>query len=61
MAGVAPTTSENHLFATCRKTIFPSFLCQEIFLSERSRPDVQATVAFLTTWVTEPEKDDYKN
>ena len=31
-----------------------------LFLCKRARPDLQTAVAFLSTWVQRPDRDDYK-
>jgi hypothetical protein len=70
MAGVATSPAAEHLFEV--NVIDPEFLSEEdgkyfhtmtaklLFLSKRARPDLQQAVAFLTTRVRKPDKDDYK-
>jgi hypothetical protein len=69
MGGVAMTPASDHLF-TVNDT--PEFLEKEtadlfhhltaklLFVAKRARPDIQTAVAFLTTRVKKPDKDDYK-
>jgi hypothetical protein len=69
MGGVAMTPASDHLF-TVNDT--PEFLDKEtadlfhhltaklLFVAKRARPDIQTAVAFLTTRVKKPDKDDYK-
>jgi hypothetical protein len=40
--------------------LFHHFTAKLLFLSKRARPDIQTTVAFLTTRVKAPDEDDYK-
>jgi hypothetical protein len=69
MAGEASTPAANHLFTINQKPIllseenadlFHHFTAKLLFLSKRARPDIQTTVAFLTTRVKAPDEDDYK-
>jgi hypothetical protein len=41
-------------------TIFHNFVAQCLFLTKRARPDISTAVAFLTTRVKGPDKDDWK-
>ena len=70
MDGTAPTPAANHLFKV--NTVNPKRLEPQmadmfhhnvvklLFLCNRSRPDIQMSVAFLCTRVKEPDYDDYK-
>ena len=40
--------------------IFHNAVAKCLYLSKRSRPDIQTAVAFLTTRVKEPDEDDWK-
>ena len=67
--GTSVTPAANHLFdidENCRKLdlttseLFHHVVAQLLFLSKRGRPDVLTGVAFLTTCVKAPDKDDLK-
>jgi hypothetical protein len=69
MAGEAATPAANHLFEVSEKPVllsqekaelFHHYTAKLLFLCKRARPDVQTTVAFLTTRVRTPDEDDYK-
>jgi hypothetical protein len=69
MAGEAATPAANHLFEVNNKPklldeetsdLFHHFTAKLLFLAKRARPDIQTTVAFLTTRVKSPDEDDYK-
>ena len=64
------TSMGNHLFKVddaCEKLlkrdkiIFHRLVAKLLFLSKRSRKDIQPTIAFLTIIVINPEKDDWNN
>jgi hypothetical protein len=40
--------------------VFHNFVAKCLFLTKRARPDIHTAVAFLTTWVKKPDKDDWK-
>jgi hypothetical protein len=69
MAGEAATPAVNHLFEVNEKPIlldkeklelFHHYTAKLLFLCKRARPDIQTAVAFLTTRVRTPDKDDHK-
>jgi hypothetical protein len=69
MAGEAATSAANHLFEVNNKPklldeetsdMFHHHTAKLLFLAKRARPDIQTTVAFLTTRVKSPDEDDYK-
>jgi hypothetical protein len=69
MAGESATPAANHLFTIREEPIlldeetsdkFHSYTAKLLFVSKRARPDVQTSVAFLTTRVKSPDEDDYK-
>ena len=43
-----------------RAQVFHTFVAKTLFLCKRARPDLQTTVAFLTTRVRAPSEDDNK-
>ena len=65
-----PTTpAATHLFEvnpdqdkldTATKQIFHTNVAKLLFVSKRGRPDIQVAIAFLSTRVIEPDKDDWK-
>lgn len=69
MDGEAVTPAANHLFETradaqkldeSTAQFFHHNVAKLLFLCKRVRPDIQTTVAFLSTRVKEPDDDDYK-
>jgi hypothetical protein len=72
MAGESATPAADHLFAVVEEPDSDHLLTEEdaeyfhtmtaklLFLSKRARPDIQTPVAFMTTRVKQPDKDDYK-
>jgi hypothetical protein len=69
MAGTAATPAAEHLFTVDQdpeylddKTsdFFHHMTAKLLFLAKRARPDIQTAIAFLTTRVKRPDKDDYK-
>ena len=42
-----------------QRTIFHWLVAKRLFVSKRGRPDIQVAIAFLTTRVTSPDKDDW--
>jgi len=69
MDGEAATPAARHLFEVnedCDKLdeqtseMFHHNTAKLLFLSKRARPDIQTAVAFLTTRVKSPDRDDYK-
>jgi hypothetical protein len=69
MAGEAATPAAAHLFTVSSKPelldestaeMFHHNTAKLLYLSRRARPDVQTAVAFLTTRVKAPDKDDYR-
>jgi len=69
MDGEAVTPAANHLFEVndnpekldeSTSQTFHHLTAKLLFLAKRSRPDIQTAVAFLTTRVKSPDKDDYK-
>ena len=71
-SGTAPTPAAGNLFETCndttnmqllnaeKKYIFHHITAQILFLSKRTRPDIQIAVAFLSTRVSRPDIHDWK-
>ena len=63
------TPATKHLFeirevkklASEKARIFHNIVAKGLFLCKQSRADIQTTIAFLTTWVREPDEDDWKN
>ena len=43
-----------------KKEDFHTFVAKGLFLCKRARPDIQTTIAFLTTRVQRPDVDDWK-
>ena len=69
MEGTATTPASSHLFNTdpgCKKLdeeqgqLFHHLVAKLLYLSKRTRQDIQTAVAFLCTRVREPDTDDYK-
>ena len=69
-AGIATTPAANHISNINPKAvkldkekseIFHHLVAKLLYLSKRTRPDIQFPVAFLTTRVREPDVDDWKN
>jgi hypothetical protein len=69
MAGTAATPASDHLFTVSEEPeylddttseLFHHLTAKLLFLAKRARPDIQTVVAFLTTRVKRPDKDDYK-
>lgn len=70
MSGEATTPAAEHLFDVNTNNpqlldeetsqYFHTMMAKMLFLSKRARPDLQEAVAFLTTCVKGPDKDDYK-
>jgi hypothetical protein len=65
----AKTCAANHLLTVNpngkklseeRAQLFHRYVAKLLFISRRSRPDIQATIAFLTTRVQSPDEDDWK-
>ena len=42
-----------------QKMIFHRLIAKLLFVSKQCRPDIQVAIAFLTTWVMNPNKDDW--
>ena len=71
-SGTAPTPAANHLFeietrtsniqllSAEQKETFHHITAQLLFLSKRTRPDIQTAIAFLTTRVSRPDVHDWK-
>jgi len=68
MIGKATTPAASYLFAVnneCEKlleemsSIFHRLTAQGLFLCVRGRPDIETAIAFLTTRVRGPDKDDW--
>ena len=61
-----PTPAPPHLFRVCEceklgeheASIFHTITAKRCFLCKRARPDIQTTIAFLSTRVKEPDRDD---
>ena len=51
---------ESRLFDDSRAKLFHNFVAKALFAAKRSRPDIHTAVAFLTTHVRGPNKDDWK-
>jgi hypothetical protein len=70
MSGTATSPASDHLFEVNRVdpvllndedgSYFHTMTAKLLFLAKRARPDLQQAVAFLTTRVKQPDKDDYK-
>jgi hypothetical protein len=69
MAGTATTPTADHLFTVndnpeylddATSELFHHLTAKLLFLCKRARPDIQTAVAFLTTCVKRPDRDDYK-
>jgi len=69
MDGTAITPASNNLLAVNGKAdkldderaeVFHRLTAKLLYLCKRARPDLQPTVAFLTTRVTQPDVDDWK-
>ena len=69
MDGLATTPASSYLFNTdpgCKKLckeqeqLFHHLVAKLLYLSKRTRQDIQTAVAFLCTRVREPDTDDYK-
>jgi len=69
MSGVAVTPAATHLFQVNPKSerldddtadIFHHLTAKLLYLCKRVRPDIMTSVAFLTTRVSQPDKDDYQ-
>jgi hypothetical protein len=67
--GTAATPTADHLFTVSENPtylddteseLFHYTTAKLLFLCKRARPDIQTAVAFLTTRVKRPDKDDYK-
>ena len=69
MCGMVTSPAADHLFTVndagkkltqAQVEMFHHYVAKLLFLCKRARPDIQTTVAFLTTCVTAPDEDDYK-
>jgi predicted secreted protein len=69
LQGVAATPTADHLFTintdpdyldNKESEFFHHMTAKLLFLCKRARPDIQTAVAFLTTQVKRPDKDNYK-
>jgi hypothetical protein len=69
MAGLATSPAAAHLFEVSSAPdllpveaaeMFHCNVAKLLFVSQRSRPDIQTAVAFLSTRVKAPDRDDYK-
>ena len=69
MHGTVNSPAADHLFAVShtatkltqeQSDMFHHNVAKLLFLCKRARPDIQTTVAFLTTRVMAPDEDDYK-
>jgi hypothetical protein len=69
MDGASATPAGEHLFTVnehpvpldeATSQMFHTNTAKLLFLSKQARPDVQTTVAYLTTRVRAPDEDDYK-
>jgi len=65
----ASTPAAAHLFTVCedapklseeKASTFHTIVAKGLFLCKRARPDIQTTIAFLTTRVKDPDEDDWK-
>ena len=52
--------NESRLVDDSRAKVFHTFVTKALFATKRSQPDIHTTVAFLTTGVRGPNKDDSK-
>ena len=68
IVGTAATPAANHLFSVNEQgkklpeemsRDFHHTVAKLLFLCRRARPDIMTAVAFLTTWVKEPDEDDW--
>ena len=71
-SGTAPTPAANHLFqidepehdikflSATNKQLFHHITAQLLYLSKRTRPDIQTAIAFLSTRVSKPDIHDWK-
>jgi Reverse transcriptase (RNA-dependent DNA polymerase) len=63
-AGTATTPAANHILNinpnVTKLEIFHHLVAKLLYLSKRTRPDIQFPVSFLTTRVREPDIDDWK-
>jgi hypothetical protein len=41
-------------------TVFHNIMAKGIYVSKKTRPDISLSIAFLTTWVKEPDIDDWR-
>jgi len=69
LKGIATTPAASHLFTVNEKAeklddekseIYHHLVAKILYLSKRTRPDLQPTVAFLATRVKAPDVDDWK-
>ena len=70
MDGISSTPAAAHLFKTNmedskllddqRKKIFVHLVMQGLYLSQRGRPDIRTSIAFLCSRLNNPDEDDYK-
>ena len=70
MDGTAATPAAPHLFEVNNNQpekldeetsqFFHHYVAKSLFLCKRARPDIQTPVAFLSTRVKSPDRDDYK-
>ena len=70
MEGVATTPAASYLFkvngkdpqhlGTEKKKVFVHLVMQGLYLSQRGRPDIRTAIAFLCSWLCNPDEDDYK-
>ena len=69
MTGVSATPAANYLFdvnpnarplSSDDATLFHRLVAKLLYLSKRTRPDLQLAVSFLTTRVQAPDVDDFK-
>ena len=52
--------AELHVLPIEEKQTFHTFVAKLLFVSKRGRPDIQVAIAFLSTRVQEPDRDDWK-
>ena len=70
ISGGAATLAASHLFEVNEDDVnlvehlaqvFHTTTAKLLFLCKRARPDIQVSIAFLTTRAKQPDEDDWKN
>ena len=70
MKGIATTPAASYLFkindkdpqylGTKKKKVFVHLVMQGLYLSQMGCPDIRTAIAFLCSWLRNPDEDDYK-